>query len=122
MKLSCLALLAFGACATGAHAQTDRFYRVGEPTIASKHKITVADASSLLVTTFSVTPEVQSLSLEAFCAADCPPGSSTCPPRQQVRSLAVALSGKAVSDATVLRSVRSAVRLRNDLVTGACPV
>ena len=48
MKLSCLALLAFGACATGAHAQTDRFYRVGEPTIASKHKITVADASSLL--------------------------------------------------------------------------
>ena len=80
------------------------------------------DANTVLVTAFSVTPEVQSLSLEAFCSADCPPGSSTCPPRQQVRSLAVVLTGKAVADAAVLRSVRSAVRLRNDLVTGACPV
>ena len=81
----------------------------------------MTDASTLLVTAFSVTPEVQSLSLDSFCATDCPPGSATCPPRQQVRSLAVVLTGKAVSDATVLRSVRSAVRLRNDLVTGACP-
>ena len=81
----------------------------------------MTDAGSVLITAFSVTPEVQSLSLESFCAADCPTGSSTCPPRQQVRSLAVTLSGKAVADATVLRSVRSAVRLRNDLVTGACP-
>ncbi len=82
----------------------------------------MTDANTMLVTAFSVTPEVQSLSLDSFCAADCAPGSTTCPPRQQVRSLAVVLSGKAVADAAVLRSVRSAVRLRNDLVIGACPV
>ena len=82
----------------------------------------MTDANTMLVTAFSVTPEVQSLSLDSFCAADCATGSTTCPPRQQVRSLAVVLTGKAVADAAVLRSVRSAVRLRNDLVIGACPV
>jgi prepilin peptidase dependent protein B len=81
----------------------------------------MTDSNTLLVTRFSVTPEVQSVTLDGLCASDCPSGSSTCPPRQQVRSLAVALSGKAVADAAVLRSVRSAVRLRNDAITGACP-
>ncbi len=81
----------------------------------------MTDANSVLVTQFSVTPEVQSVTLDGFCASDCTAGSTTCPPRQQVRSLAVALAGKAVADASVLRSVRSAVRLRNDTVSGSCP-
>ena len=81
----------------------------------------MTDANTVLVTRFSVTPEVQTITLDGVCASDCPAGSSTCPPRQQVRSLAIALAGRATGDASVLRSVRSAVRLRNDAVIGSCP-
>ena len=82
----------------------------------------LTDINTLTVTQFSVTPTVEEISLSNFCAAPCPAGSSTCPPRQQVRSLAVAISGRATSDANLTRSVRSQVRLRNDAIVGACPV
>ena len=80
----------------------------------------LTDAGTLTVTTFSVTPTVQEISLQHLCALPCPSGSATCPPRQQVRSLALVLSGRAASDASVTRSLRSSVRLRNDSVVGAC--
>jgi type IV pilus assembly protein PilW len=81
----------------------------------------LTDANTLTVTEFSVTPVVEEISLAAFCTLPCPAGSTTCPPKQQVRSLAVALSGRATGDARITRSVRSQVRLRNDPVIGACP-
>lgn len=81
----------------------------------------LTDAGTLTITAFSVTPTVQDIALDAFCAKACPAGSATCPPHQQVRSLALAISGRLVADAGVTRSVRSQVRLRNDPVTGACP-
>ncbi len=80
----------------------------------------LTDAGTLTVTEFSVTPFTQDISLQGFCATDCPAGSSTCPPRQQVRSLALVISGRAAVDARVTRSIRSDVRLRNDPITGAC--
>ena len=80
----------------------------------------LTDAGTLTVTTFSVTPTVQEISLQRLCALPCPSGSATCPPRQQVRSLALVLSGRAATDASVTRSLRSSVRLRNDSVIGAC--
>ncbi|MEP7101321.1 MAG: prepilin-type N-terminal cleavage/methylation domain-containing protein [Burkholderiales bacterium] len=80
----------------------------------------LTDAGTLKVTAFSVTPSVQELSLEAFCSKPCPTGSSACPPRQQVRSFALVISGQLVGDASVARTVRSSVRLRNDPVSGAC--
>ncbi len=80
----------------------------------------LTDTGTLTITQLSVTPTVQELSLEAFCAAPCAAGATTCPPRQQVRSLALAITGRLVADAAVTRSVRSAVRLRNDVVIGAC--
>jgi prepilin peptidase dependent protein B len=80
----------------------------------------LTDAGTLKVTGFSVTPDVRELNLEAFCAKPCPAGASACPPRVQVRSFAVVISGRLASDASVTRSVRSAVRLRNDPTTGAC--
>ncbi len=80
----------------------------------------LTDTGTLTITQFSMTPTVQELSLEAFCAAPCAAGATTCPPRQQVRSLALAITGRLVADAAVTRSVRSAVRLRNDVVIGAC--
>ena len=81
----------------------------------------LTDANTLIVTEFSVTPTVEDVSLASFCATPCPAGSSTCPPRQQVRSLAVVVSARAAADAKVTRSVRSQVRLRNDTLVGACP-
>lgn len=81
----------------------------------------LTDATTLTITQFSVTPTVEEISLAGFCATPCPAGSSTCPPRQQVRSLAVVIAGRATSDARLTRSVRSQVRLRNDPIVGACP-
>ncbi len=80
----------------------------------------LTDTASLTITQFSVTPTVQDISLEGFCATPCPAGSASCPPHQQVRSLAVVLGGRLVADPAVTRSVRSEVRLRNDTVVGAC--
>ena len=82
----------------------------------------LTDAGTLTVTAFSVTPEVQDLSLASLCATACATGSTTCPPHQQVRSLAVVITAALVSDNRVVRSVRSNARVRNDAVVGACQV
>ena len=43
-----------------------------------------------------------------------------CPPWLAVRTLTVDISGQAVHDPTVQRSLRTRVKLRNDSVTGEC--
>ncbi len=78
----------------------------------------LTDGATLTITTFSITPTLQDISLAAYCARACV--GSSCP-QQQVRSLAVRLTGRARSDASVTRSLHSDVRLRNDSFTGACP-
>ena len=80
----------------------------------------LTDAGTLTVTAFSVTPDVQDVSLAAFCPSACVATSATCPPHQQVRSLAVVISARLVSDARVTRSVRSDVRVRTDAIVGTC--
>jgi type IV pilus assembly protein PilW len=82
----------------------------------------LTDATLLTITEFSVTPILEEISLANFCTNPCPAGSSACPPRQQVRSLALVVGGRALSDARLTRSVRSQVRLRNDSIVGACAV
>ena len=80
----------------------------------------LTDAGTLTITAFSVTPTVQDVSLASFCASPCSSGSTTCPPHQQVRSLAVVISARLVSDARVIRTVRSDARVRADAVVGTC--
>jgi len=80
----------------------------------------LTDAGTLTITQFTVTPNLQAVSLDALCATPCPAAAATCPPQQQVRSLALEITGRLVADATVTRSVRGAVRLRNDVIVGAC--
>jgi prepilin peptidase dependent protein B len=80
----------------------------------------LTDATTLTVTTFSIEPHVEEASLAGFCANSCLAGSTSCPPRQQVKSLAVSIAGRAVSDATVTRSVQAQARLRNVAVVGSC--
>jgi type IV pilus assembly protein PilW len=80
----------------------------------------LTDAGTLQVTAFTVTPQVQTLPLGDFCAAPCAAGSTACPPRLQVRSLGIEITGHLVADARVTRQLRHDVRLRNDAPSGAC--
>ena len=66
--------------------------------------------------------------VRAMCPTDCigVGGPEACWPTLTVRAVTVFIDGVAVSDAAVRRTVRSSVRLRNDLltvdaVTGGCP-
>jgi type IV pilus assembly protein PilW len=80
----------------------------------------LTDNGTVTVTALSVTPLVQQVSLIGSCPSPCPAGSATCPPILSVRSLALQITGQAVADAQVTRTVRSSVRLRSDPVAGAC--
>jgi prepilin peptidase dependent protein B len=87
----------------------------------------LTDAQALRITAFSVTPSVQDIALLSFCAHACAPGKNgialdNCPPHQQVRSLDVVIEGTLAADARVTRTLRSTVRLRNDVVIGSCAV
>ena len=95
--------------------------RVIEMLLGAGNWQALTDAGTLDITEFSVTPAVQQIDLRAYCTQPCPVGSLTCPPRQQVRSLAVVVTGRSTTDASVTRSLHSNVRLRNDAVSGACP-
>jgi type IV pilus assembly protein PilW len=79
----------------------------------------LTDATSLVVTEFSITPLLQTLNLAAYCPRGC--SGSTCP-RQQLRSLAVQIAARSLRDPQVTRALHSTVRLRNDTITGNCPV
>ena len=80
----------------------------------------LTDPATLTVTAFEVTPRTEETSLERFCAEPCAVGSTTCPPRQQVRSFTVAIEAQAVADPGVRRSVHAGARLRNGSVVGRC--
>jgi prepilin peptidase dependent protein B len=84
----------------------------------------VTDPAVLRITAFTVTPQVQEVVLQSLCEQACPDthaGGAACPPRLQVRSLSLHITGHAAADASVRRSLRSSVRLRNDAITGSCP-
>jgi type IV pilus assembly protein PilW len=81
----------------------------------------VSDSGTIVVSEFKVEPRVLEIPLDRLCLTPCPSGSSTCPPKQQVRSVAVSITGHPLNDARLLRSVQATVRLRNDAIVGACP-
>lgn len=80
----------------------------------------LSDPGIVIVTSFAVVPRVDESELATFCARPCSPGSTTCPPRQQVRSYAIGLAGRSPVDALVTRELRTVVRVRNDIVVGSC--
>ena len=79
----------------------------------------MTDMNTLRVTNFQV--QVNRTDIVLPCANACAAGAANCPPRQEVRDVTVLITGSAVHDARVQRSVRSNVRLRNDTVVGTCP-
>lgn len=80
----------------------------------------LTDAGALTVTHFSVTPLAQSIDLQAQCQRPCPSGATACPPRLEVRSLALRLVARSATAPDVVRGLSHEVRLRNDRIVGAC--
>lgn len=88
----------------------------------------LTDGNTLRITAFRVTPR-DDPQTRLPCPKLCPDGTQDCWPTLTVRELDVEIEGEAVSDPSVKRSLRSVVRLRNDLVqfnvpgapTQACP-
>ena len=87
----------------------------------------LTDGNTLRITAFSVTPrDRQAPTILLPCPKLCPDGTTDCWPTRTltVRELVVDISGEAMVDPAVKRSLSSVVRLRNDLVaepTLACP-
>ena len=88
----------------------------------------LTDGNTLRITSLSVTPQDRvTPAVPVPCPNLCPDGSSDCWPTRTltVRELVVDIQGEAVADPAVKRSLRSVVRLRNDLVSAdpsaSCP-
>jgi type IV pilus assembly protein PilW len=81
----------------------------------------VTDPALVRVTRFILHTETRTLDLGARCTAACPAGASGCPPTQSVRLVTVVLEGRATTDASLQRALRSTLRLRADPVQGLCP-
>jgi len=80
----------------------------------------LSDPGTIVITAFSVTPRLDEADLSTFCEKPCAAGSTSCPPRQAIRSFTIALAGRSAIDAQVTRTLRSTVRARNDTVVGSC--
>lgn len=80
----------------------------------------LTDAGTLVVTEFLLEPRLQQLSLLEHCARPCPAGVA-CDAHVNVRRLALRITARAASDASLVRRIDTLVRLRNDEVAGACP-
>lgn len=83
--------------------------------------IDLTDTKSITVTDFSITPTETVLPLGHLCMKTCAPGAPNCP-TATVRAFTVVVQGQSVKDATLVRSLRSQVRVRNDRLQGTCPV
>lgn len=78
----------------------------------------MTDDKTLQITAFSVATVPGSVTTTALaCPNLCPDGTQACWPTVDVRDLAITIQGRAVSDASVVRSIQSRVRVRNDGVT-----
>ena len=80
----------------------------------------LTDATTLTVTSFVIEPQSEEVSLAEFCSEACLPGSTTCPPRQQIKRFAISLVARSAFDTSVRRSVQGEARLRNVSVVGSC--
>jgi len=78
----------------------------------------LTDSRVMKVTKFKVT-QTDGPPVQLACSKECPgPGGGTaCYPTWTVRELAIDITGVAVADASIVRSIRTMTKLRNDLLT-----
>ena len=84
--------------------------------VGSENWQALTDPAVMLVTQFSLVLNARDLP----CGAACPLGPGGCPLRQSARDVTVTIVAQAVHDATVRRSLRDNIRLRNDVLREVC--
>jgi type IV pilus assembly protein PilW len=75
----------------------------------------LTDRATMEVTAFTVTPRAGPR-VVLPCQRLCADGTAACWPQLQVRRYEITITGRAVSDANVIRTLRTEVRPRNDQV------
>jgi type IV pilus assembly protein PilW len=80
----------------------------------------LTDPNTLTVTALSIRQNLQTVDLIDYCTQPCPTGSS-CTPQLQVRRFDITLTGQAVHDAAVVRTITVSSRVRTDDISGSCP-
>lgn len=80
----------------------------------------LTDSKNMVITAFTITPGETTLPLGHLCAKVCAPGVANCP-TTQVRSYRIGITGRAVRDSSVVRSMDLSIRVRNDQQQGQCP-
>lgn len=81
----------------------------------------MTDVQTLRVSALHIVQRTHDIVLEGACRQACDPAASQCPPRQQLRSVEVQLTARAVHDPNWTRTATRQVQLRHDALTGACP-
>lgn len=76
------------------------------------------DPNTVLITGLSIDPTTTAVPLGQLCASPCT--GSNCP-AMLIRRFDFILSGRSTADATLVRTVETSVRVRNDQLQGACP-
>jgi hypothetical protein len=83
----------------------------------------LTDVRVMTVTTFNVTAR-DGPAQQTPCPKPCDPPAPTatsCWPTVTVRDFVINIAAQSVADPAVRRSLSTSVRVRNDVVTGACP-
>lgn len=100
-------------------------YRLQDGIVSMKigdgHWQAMTDAQTLRVASLRFVPHSHEIVLEGACRMACDAQAPHCPPRQQLRSLDIELTARAVHDTRWARTLKRHVQLRHDALTGACP-
>ncbi len=81
----------------------------------------MTDRQIMQVTALDMTPNIQETDLSGLCTAPCAADDDNCPPRQLRRSVSIRIEAILPGEASLVRDIRSTVRLRHDAIIGACP-
>ena len=85
----------------------------GAVTVPTANWQELTDPRTLKVTEFEITP-VPGPDVQVPCPKLCSDGTQNCWPTTSVRNIEIKITGEAVHDASVVRTIRTTVRLRND--------
>jgi type II secretory pathway component PulJ len=77
----------------------------------------LTDDTVMKVTSFTITAAPSAAAGVVPCPNLCPGGGTACWPTFQVRNYIVAIEAQAANDATITRSIRTRIRVTNDLIT-----
>jgi prepilin peptidase dependent protein B len=84
-------------------------------TIGTSGAQPLTDSGTTVVDTFTAT--MNAVGIDMVCPGECPVAGC---PQSIVREVAIVLTAHALTDATVVRTLRNNVRIRNDRQTGTC--